>query len=86
MALQKQIEQDNGVSANYHKIINMTVDNGQKKASISVASYVSKEMRDAGKRPLAIQNISSISCPNGTLAECYVHLKSLAKYSGASDV
>ena len=86
MALQKQIEQNSGVVAQYHKILNMTFDNAKKQATILVASYLSKEARDLGKQPVSMETISRIQCQNGTMAECYSHLKSLEKYSGSQNV
>lgn len=46
MALQKTQQFNNGTSASYWKITGIMVNTIQKKAMVTVAGYVSKEVRD----------------------------------------
>lgn len=51
MALKKQIELESGVVADYWKITNIFQNYLQENTSISIAGYVSKEIRQEGKQP-----------------------------------
>ena len=65
MALNKMIEWNNGVTANYHKISWFEV-NVKDDIKIQVESYVSKDTRYAEKNPVFT---STFSIPNETWFE-----------------
>ena len=52
MAIMKQLETKFGVNASYHRITAFNISYSQKKVVICVASYISKETREALKNPV----------------------------------
>ncbi len=54
MALQKQIDFNNGVVTNsaYILISNINIDYKNKSANINVETYLNKDIKDAGKLPI----------------------------------
>jgi len=52
MAIIKQLETKFGVNASYHRITAFNISYSQKKVVICVASYISKEAREALKDPV----------------------------------
>ena len=94
MALKKQIELDNGITVNYHRIvsINKITNNSN---IIEVASYTSKEKRQ--KEIEAIQNGSEMNVfiettylnkeynETDTIKDLYDYLKTTDKFKDAED-
>ena len=94
MALIKEIELDNGIKVNYHRVV--SVNNVTNHASIiEVGSYTSKSKREEEKN--AIENhedmnvfVSTeyINVPYNSemdVSSAYDYIKTLEKYSGAID-
>lgn len=94
MALKKQIELDNGITVNYHRIvsINKITNNSN---IIEIASYTSKEKRQ--KEIEAIQNGSEMNVfiettylnkeynETDTIKDLYDYLKTTDKFKDAED-
>jgi len=57
MALQIQKIFNNGVSAEYWKVVKTNIDWLTQKANISVYCYIDKKTRDEGKEPICSKNI-----------------------------
>ena len=95
MALNKEIELDNGVITNYHRIVSINKITNISNV-IEVASYTSEGKRAEEKA--AIENgtemnvftnteyISAEYDENITIEETYEYLKTLDKYNGAEDI
>ena len=94
MALLKEIELENGVVLNYHRIVTITKVTNHN-TILEIASYTSKE-----KRKQEIQQLSSgeevtpyidttfMSVPydeESTIKDWYAYLKTTDKYAGAED-
>lgn len=98
MALQKQIELDNGVVVNYHRIVSINkITNNQ--IIIEVASYTSKEKReeemnyysdtDLEKSMNVFIDTDYINIPydeNMTIENAYEYLKTIEKFKNAEDI
>lgn len=97
MAIQKQIELDNGVIVNYHRIvsINKVTNNAN---IIEIASYTSKEKRqveidyyNSEEKDEQINvfidttYINKEYNENETIEEVYTYLKTLDKFKNAED-
>lgn len=98
MALNKQIELENGIILNYHRIvsINKITNNCN---IIEVASYTSENQREKEKEYYnSIDENKSINVfietdyiqkeysENETIEECYEYLKTLEKFKEAEDI
>lgn len=98
MALKKQIELDNGIVTNYHRIvsINKITNNCN---IIEVASYISEQQREKEKEYYNSTNenksmnifietsfVQKEYSENETIEECYKYLKTLEQFKEASDV
>lgn len=59
MALQKNIEKENGIVCQYHRISNINLDVDNKCILVNIKSYISKEMRDKEKRYIEISKLIS---------------------------
>ncbi len=59
MALQKNIEKENGIVCNYHRISNIQLDVDNACILVQIKSYISKEMRDKEKRYKEIEKTLS---------------------------
>jgi hypothetical protein len=88
MALFKEITNENGITAKYHKISSVLVNNTQ--IIFYISSYASKEYRDNDADPV----LTSMHRFNMTLEEeesmgirqlCYFKLKQKAEWSDAED-
>lgn len=55
MALKKEVELDNGIITNYHRIVSLNKITNQSNM-IEVANYISKEQREKEKKYQMIQN------------------------------
>lgn len=55
MALKKEVELDNGIITNYHRIVSLNKITNQSNM-IEVANYISKEQREKEKEYQMIQN------------------------------
>lgn len=90
MALYKEIEQSDGVTTNYHRILYvMTTTNRQN--SIAVLSYVDNESRQNEKDATMQPYHKSVTYetaydPNMTVSSAYEFLKTLPQFEGAEDV
>ena len=95
MAIQKEIVLDNGITVNYHRIV--SVNNITNHASIiEVGSYTNEEKRNEEKEKLANNERMNIYISTEYLnteydetmnvLNAYDYLKTLEKYSGATDV
>lgn len=97
MAIQKQIELDNGVIVNYHRIvsINKVTNNAN---IIEIASYTSREKRQEEVEYYNDNNsnkelnvfidttyINKEYDENETIEEVYTYLKTLNKFKNAKD-
>lgn len=98
MALEKNIELDNGVIVNYHRIVSINKITNIKNL-IEVGSYSNSEKRDEEKESLQSNEINYsldikiitdfIEAPYDdtmNIKESYEYLKTLEKYKGALDV
>ena len=90
MALLKPIRQDDGVIANYHRIlfVQQTIN---RQISIAVISYIDKESRDneATATTPPYRRSKTFEAPydeNVTPAKAYDLLKTLPEFEGAEDV
>ena len=92
MALSKNIELNNGITVNYHRVV--SVNNITNQASIiEIASYTSKEKRDEEKSALENNQPMNIfihseylNIPynsNLNVNSAYAYLKTLDKFSNA---
>lgn len=101
MALQKEIELENGVIVNYHRIVNlMKITNQQ--TIIEIASYISKAKRDeeqeaiktaeGGNAPdlnifINTEYINKEYIENENIEDVYTYLKeNIDKYKNAQDI
>ena len=95
MALKKEIELDNGVITNYHRIVSINKITNISNL-IEIASYVNESKREEEKD--AIKNeiemnifinteyINAEYNENITIEETYEYLKTLDKYKGAENI
>lgn len=98
MALKKEIELENGIIVNYHRIvsINKVTNNCN---IIEVASYTSEKQRDKEKEYyksiekdkrmnvfIETEYIQKEYSKNETIEECYEYLKKIDKFKDAEDV
>ena len=95
MALSKNIELNNGITVNYHRVV--SVNNITNQASIiEIASYTSKEKRDEEKSALENNQPMNIFInteymninynKNLNVDNAYNYLKTLEKFSNSTDV
>ena len=98
MALQKQIELDNGITVNYHRIVSINkITNNS--IIIEVASYTSKEKReeeidyyistDTDKIMNVFIDTTYINTnydENKTIQDLYEYLKTTEKFLNAEDI
>lgn len=98
MALKKEIELDNGIVLNYHRIVSINKITNNCNV-IEVASYTSEKQRDKEKEYYESVNedkqmdvfieteyIQKEYSENETIEECYKHLKTLDKFKDAENV
>lgn len=101
MALQKEIELNNGIIIKYHRITSVNQVTNQS-IIIEVTSYTSQEKREEEKQALKISseqhsavhtdiflNTDYVKIPykkNFTLEDAYEYLKKLEKYKGAINI
>lgn len=90
MALQKTIMSPSGVEAQYHKIMIMSLDRRNEQMELSVASFLSKEARDAHKSPLLViskkLDAQSLDHSQPLMQQLYDRLKLLSEFEGAIDI
>lgn len=100
MALQKEIELENGIVVNYHRIVSITKITNQLN-SIEVASYISAKKREEEQQALeiGIENGEAIETnifidttyinkdydETETIEDAYDYLKTLDKFKKAKD-
>lgn len=98
MAIKKEIELDNGIIVNYHRIVSINkITNSYN--IIEVASYTSENQRDKEKEYyrstdenkqmnvfIETDYIQKKYSENETIEECYEYLKTLDKFKDAIDV
>ena len=94
MALKKQIELDNGVTVNYHRIVSINKITNVSNI-IEVASYTNQDKREEEKEAIEngtemnvfinTQYINSEYDETSTIENTYEYLKTLEKFSGAED-
>ncbi len=98
MALQKQIELENGIITNYHRIVSINkVTNNS--IIIEIASYISKEQRekeityyeskDKNKQMNVFVDTTYISVDydeNKNIQDLYNYLKTTEKFKEAEDI
>lgn len=98
MALEKNIELDNGVILNYHRIVSLNKITNVKNL-IEVGSYSDSEKRNEEKESLQSNEVNYdldikietdfIEAPYDdtmNIKEAYEYLKTLEKYKGALDI
>lgn len=98
MAIKKEIELDNGIIVNYHRIVSINkITNSYN--IIEVASYTSENQREKEKEYyrstdedkqmnvfIETDYIQKEYSENETIEECYEYLKTLDKFKDAIDV
>ena len=91
MALSKQIELENGIITNYHRVVSINkITNSS--TLIEVASYISKEKRDEEKENLTSNvfiNTNYLSKEydgEENIEDIYNYLKTTEEFSGAEDI
>lgn len=91
MALQKDIAQEDGVTTNYHRVLQL-IQTVNRQNSITVLSYVNSSARDNEKSSVMSQpycrNIT-YEVPydeSMTIVSAYNYLKTLPQFEGAEDV
>lgn len=101
MALNKKIEQENGVTTNYHRIVSIREVVNQE-TIIEVASYTSEEKRTEEQQALEISRkggeypqtdiyistdniVKEYSEKDGNIEDAYDYIKTLDKFKGAKD-
>lgn len=95
MALSKNIELNNGITVNYHRVV--SVNNVTNQTSIiEIASYTSKSKRDEEKLKLTNKEPMNIFInteymninynKNLNVDAAYNYLKTLEKFSNSTDV
>lgn len=95
MALSKNIELNNGITVNYHRVV--SVNNITNQTSIiEIASYTCKEKRDEEKLKLTNKEPMNIFInteymninynKNLNVDNAYNYLKTLEKFSNSTDV
>ena len=95
MALQKEIELDNGVIINYHRIVSINKITNHS-IVLEVAGYTSQAKREEEVKKLATGEEFNIyidtnymSVPydeKSNIKDWYDYLKTTEKYSGATDI
>ena len=94
MALLKEIELENGVILNYHRIVTITKVTNHNTV-LEIAGYISKEKRvqeiqqlASGEDVTPYIDTSFMSVPydeKSTIKDWYAYLKTTDKYAGAKD-
>lgn len=94
MALKKQIELDNGVIVNYHRIVSINKITNVSNI-IEVASYTTEEKREEEKEAIAngtemnvfiyTQYINDTYNESSTIEDTYEYLKTLEQFKDAED-
>ena len=98
MALKKEIELENGIILNYHRIVSINKITNDCNI-IEVASYTSEKQRDKEKEYyestkedkqmnvfIETEYIQKDYSENEKIEECYEYLKTLNKFKDAKDV
>lgn len=91
MGLYKEIRQEDGVTTNYHRILQL-VHTVNKQNSIAVVSYVDNEARSYEKEALLAQPYKKAYTYETDYDEtmdvekAYEYLKTLPQFAGAMDV
>jgi len=101
MAIIKKIELENGVTVNYHRIVNIQKITNQQ-TIIEIASYTSEEKRKEEIKALSESKRTGEAIPmnvyietdmilkdydaSETIEDIYSYLKTLEKYKNAEDV
>lgn len=98
MALKKEIELDNGVILNYHRIVSLNKITNQANI-IEVASYASEKKREDEKAYyenndnnsamnvyIETAYINKVYDENETIEDAYLYLKTLEKYKNAENI
>lgn len=95
MALEKEIELENGIILNYHRIVSMNkITNNS--TTIEVAGYTNKEKREIEQNAIAngepfnvyieTEYISKDYNEEETIEDAYDYLKTLDKFKEATDI
>lgn len=90
MALLKPIEQDDGVTTSYHRILYLqSMINSH--VSIAVVSYINEEgrRRDNGEGIRPYRSATTYEkeyVENMTIEDAYAYLKTLPEFEGAEDI
>ena len=91
MALFKAINQNDGVTTKYHRILYVHITTNRQN-SIAVLSYVDDESRNAEKDGVISQpyqkaiTYETAYDPNMTIEAAYEYLKTLPLFEGATDI
>lgn len=91
MALYKEIRQDDGVVAKYHRILFLT-QTVNRQNSIAVLSYVDGDSRDEEKASIMVQpyrksvTYETAYDPTMTIETAYEYLKTLPQFEGATNI
>ena len=98
MAIKKEIELENGIIVNYHRIVSINKITNSCNI-IEVASYTSEKQRDKEKEYyesteenkqmnvfIETEYITKEYSENETIEECYKYLKNLEQFKDAEDV
>lgn len=91
MALEKVIPTRVGVNATYHKVTSITISWHTKDCYVDVYSYVSQELREQQKSPLATRNYDfsggefTFDVNLGISEQIYNKLKGMEEWADATD-
>ena len=95
MALKKEIELDNGVVVNYHRIVSINKITNSSNI-IEIASYTNKEKRQ--QEVEALENATPMNVfihteflnkeydENESIQDVYIYLKTIEKFKDAEDI
>lgn len=93
MALEKNIALDSGVTATYHKIMKVELNQIEDITKIQIGYYLDAASAAAGKDPLKTEWITKPTAitlvemgVSNPVALSYTFLKTLAEFDAASDV
>ena len=93
MALQKQVTTKYGVPAEYHKVIDTSINWHNKTATIRVGSFATEEARRSGCSPIGMRVYMPENSDGSTFevnepvqAQAYAYLKTLNDFADTIDV
>ncbi|MBU1101146.1 MAG: hypothetical protein KKA84_12155 [Bacteroidetes bacterium] len=92
MAIKKNRKTPQGVDADYHKVSAINIDFVHKKATITIALYISRQARDEGYLPVGYDELTvydedfDFSANDKLVEKAYEKLKENDKWKDGEDV